>query len=72
MTALDIWQAVFGMLKIASKEDATSPSQAHIPDALKPRLAQIVDVPDFQSGAELLRETFERVDRHIDVLFMEI
>ena len=69
MTAWDLWQAIYGMLQIATKEDATSRSQAHIPDALKPRLAQIADVPDFQSGTELLRETFERVDSHLDVLF---
>ena len=40
-------------------------AEQQILDALKPRLAQIADVPDFISGTELLRETSERVDVHI-------
>jgi glutamate-ammonia-ligase adenylyltransferase len=72
MTAFNLWQAALGILNIAIKDDAASPSRSQIPDALKPRLAQIMDSPDFQSGTELLRETFERTDRHLETLFKEI
>ena len=65
IAALDLWQAILGMSRIAVTDDTSSETMDRIPDALKPRLAQMADVADFTSGTELLRETSVRVDAHI-------
>jgi glutamate-ammonia-ligase adenylyltransferase len=65
IAALNLWQAILGMLGIAFDRNTSFDTTDPVLDALKPRLAQIADVPDFTSGTELLRETSERVDAHI-------
>ncbi|MCP5372478.1 MAG: bifunctional [glutamine synthetase] adenylyltransferase/[glutamine synthetase]-adenylyl-L-tyrosine phosphorylase [Hyphomicrobiales bacterium] len=72
IAALDLWQALQGMLRltlegVGTPHDSDDPDQA-IPAALKPKLAQLTGVPDFNSLVALMRETAERTYGHFRTL----
>ena len=59
IAALDLWQAIQGMLQL-SLEDAGDP----IPEGLEPPLAKHGGASDFEDLRELMRATAERVHGH--------
>jgi len=72
IAALDLWQALQGMLRltlegVSTPKDGGDPAAA-IPAALKPKLAQLTGCPDFPSLMALIRDTAERTHGHFKAL----
>jgi glutamate-ammonia-ligase adenylyltransferase len=62
--ALDLWQAVHGMLRLTLAGDLRRVMQSEVPEGLRKALARAADTPDFGTLQDKIRTTAERVYGH--------